>query len=175
MCANNNVNVSVFVCVFPPCLERLVAASPCLVHWGAAICSFRGEKGHWHHVQFMTWLILSATTSSKLQAVHTTYQKRAITLNTSWTVGLPSSITVWCFYTVCRQVLSLSHTHTFGWTLYGDFLVQVRVKRIICQSQELTESISDAYEKLCVGVTDTDPFSSQNKSVNTKMMKSKNS
>ena len=35
------------MCVFffTPCLKRLVVGSPCLVHWGAAICSFSGIKG----------------------------------------------------------------------------------------------------------------------------------
>lgn len=91
---DKSVNVSVFVCVFTPCLERLVAASPCLVHWGAAICSSSGKRGVWHRVQFMTLLILSVTTTSDPQAVHTANQRRAITLNTSWEVTLPSTITL---------------------------------------------------------------------------------
>lgn len=45
MSAQQNVDASVFVCVFTPCLERLVVVSPSLVHWGAAICSSSGNKG----------------------------------------------------------------------------------------------------------------------------------
>lgn len=118
------------LCVFTPCLERLVVASPCLVHWGAAICSPSGKRGVWHHIKFMTLLILSATATSEPQAVHATDQKRAITLNTS------------CF---C-QVPSLSKVFMWG-CCGGDLLVQVRIYRIISQSTSLTERNGDVMKR----------------------------
>lgn len=66
-----------------------------------------GKRGVWHRVQFMTLLILSATTASEPQAVHAAHQRRAITLNTSWTVFLPSSITFRCFHTACGEAMRI--------------------------------------------------------------------
>lgn len=65
LCPLENEHVSPFVCVFTPCSERLVEASPCFVHWGAAICSSNGKWGVWHWVWLMTLLILWAARASK--------------------------------------------------------------------------------------------------------------
>lgn len=123
-----HMNVSVFVCVFTPCLERLVAVSPCLVHWGATICSSSGKRGVWHQVQLMTLVIPSATTASEPQAVHTANQRRAITLSTGWIIFLPSPIIL---SSVFIQHVCMS------------LLVQVRIHRIICHLQNLKESVGE--------------------------------
>lgn len=116
-------------CVCFYTLERLVVASPCLVHWGAAICSSNGRRSVWHCVQFMTLLSFSAITMSGLQAIHSVNQKRATHSTQAVLVFLPSSIIFGCFYTACGSI-------------YPDnSRVQVRANRIIYLMQIFNVSV----------------------------------